>query len=110
MSRRRYRFDEATKTMIEIGSDWTGAERRAQTPTEELTYGGARTTDGVDISTRKKHREHLQRNGLAMASDFTEHWKTKAAERARVASGDADTKERRETIGRALHEARRKGR
>lgn len=56
---------------IEVGDDWTDAERRAQTATEELTYGGARATDGTPINSRKKHREYLKRNGLTHASDFS---------------------------------------
>jgi hypothetical protein len=108
MSRARYWWNPETKQLEELSSDWADTERRAPVVTEELVYGSARATDGADISSRKKHADYMRRNGLAMASDFSEHWKQKAAERQRVMSGDADTPARREAVGRALYEARRK--
>lgn len=75
MSRRRYMFCRETKEMVEVGADWSDAERRAPTVTEELVYGGAGTaTDGTPINSRKKHREYMKANGLALASDYTEAW------------------------------------
>lgn len=108
MSRRRYRYDEATKQMVEVGAEWTDTPRRAQTATEELTYGGVRATDGTPINSRKKHREYMKEKGLAMAGDFTGTWERAAADRERVSRGENDRTERRDAIGRALYERRRR--
>lgn len=65
----------------EVGSDWSGATGRAQTTTEEITYGRVRATDGTDISSRKKHREYLKQNGLCMAQDFSPAYQEREAGR-----------------------------
>jgi nitrous oxide reductase accessory protein NosL len=84
---------------IEPGADWTEAEGRAQTVTEELVYGGIKATDGVPINSRKKHREYLKQNGLAMAQDYSpEYQQREAASRER--RGD---KERTEMVSRVAH-------
>ena len=72
----------------------------------DLYMDGTRATDGTDIGSRRKRRDYMRRNDLADTSDFTEHWKK--AEKARENfMGDAQsTRERRETIGRALYEAK----
>lgn len=91
---------------VDVKADWTDPGISTGHKSEAETYGEMKTMDGTDISTRRRHREYMHANGLSMASDFTEHWKTAEKKRAAVMSGDADTKERREIIGRALHEAR----
>lgn len=101
MPRTRYRYDEATKQMVEVGSDWTDAERRALTPTEELVYGTARGPAGEDLSSRKKHREFLQRTGLALVDDFKE---TSARAAAQRNDRTAERREIRETVGRTLYQ------
>lgn len=93
--------------MVEVGSDWTDTERRSQTPTEEIIYGGVRSTDGVDISSRTKHREYMKQNGLAMASDFSEATR-QANERKKEIH---EERHAREVVARAWHdntEGRRK--
>lgn len=37
-------------------------------------YDGLRTTDGVDISSRSKHREYMKRHNLTTADDYTSTW------------------------------------
>jgi hypothetical protein len=67
---------------IEVGDDWSADAGRAQTVTEELVYSGARTPgDNIDISSRKKHREYLKQNGLAMASDYPASYMEREASR-----------------------------
>jgi hypothetical protein len=100
MTRRRYRWNEETRELEELGADYEPAPRRAQTPTEQLVYGGLQATDGADISSRKKHREYMRRNGLTTADDFKQTWENAAKERAKFYQGDFDTRERRETIAR----------
>jgi hypothetical protein len=82
-----------------VGADFTGAESRALTPTEELTYSNARATDGTPINTKRRHREYLKQNGLAMAADYSPQYQEReAARRERH-----EDKERREIVERAAH-------
>lgn len=106
MARTRYRYNPETKQLEEVGAEWTGAERRAPVATEELVYGGLQATDGADISSRRKHREYLQANGLAMAGDFRECGPRLEQQRIQRLTGQADSRERREVIGRALYNQR----
>lgn len=89
MTRRRFRFNEDTQALEEVPNDYTGASRRAQTATEELTYGGLQATDGAPINSRRKHREYMQRNGLALAGDFTNTWAKAGAEREAFRKGES---------------------
>lgn len=110
MSRRRYRYDEASKQMVEVGQDWTDAERRAPVPTEELIYGGTQATDGTPINTRRRHREYMQQNGLAMASDYTQKWKQAEQQRGDFFAGKHEHAGLKEAISRAVDQVRRKRR
>lgn len=103
----RFVYSQEAGQVVKVGSDWTDAERRAATPTEGITYANLRATDGTPIDSRTKHREYMRANGLSMASDFSEHWKKADKQRQEVLSGNADTRERRELIGRTLHDAKR---
>jgi hypothetical protein len=77
-------------------------------------YDGLKTTDGVDISTRKKHREYMKATGLATADDFKETWAKKQVEmeqrRAGTFHDPARSRELRETIGRTMYELRERKR
>jgi Skp family chaperone for outer membrane proteins len=47
-----------------------------------LVYGGVRTAgDNIPINSRKKHREYLKQNGLAMASDYSPAYQEREAAR-----------------------------
>lgn len=84
---------------IEVGAEWSDAQSRAQTPTEELTYGGIKATDGTPINSKKKHREYLKQNGLAMAGDYSESFRERV-----IASRDREeTKAIREAVDRSVH-------
>lgn len=75
MTRKRYRYDPESGEMIEIGAD---LPKRSASSTGALWndrhYHGLRTTDGVDISSRRKHREYMRRTGLTTADDFQTDW------------------------------------
>lgn len=78
--KRRYRWDEKSKSLVEISSDWTPAPRvYVQT---DAAYEGARSSEGEDISTRKRHRNYMKRRGLAMAADFEKTWSDSERRRA----------------------------
>lgn len=108
--RGRFRYDEALGKCVPIDADWTDRERKAPHITEGIAYSNLTATDGTVIDSRRKHREYMESHGLSMASDFKEHWKTAEKQREEVLSGRADRKERREMIGRALHESKSKPR
>lgn len=108
--RGRWKYTDGGKPIpggpVDVNADWTDTTRSTGHKSEEEIYGKLQATDGTDISTRGRHRRYMKDNNLAMAEDFKEHWKTADKQRAAIQSGEADTKERREIIGRALHEAR----
>lgn len=95
---------------FEVGADFTGAERRAPVATEELTYGGmAAPGDGTPIDSRRKFREYCKEKGVTHASDYSaSHWEKSQAQRDAVRSGAADSRARRELIGRALYQQPRR--
>lgn len=68
MTRRRYRVDPKTGDFYEVELD------APVTPRLELVtdghYEGLRSTDGVPIDTRKRHREYMKARGLALYDDF----------------------------------------
>jgi hypothetical protein len=104
-----YRKNEATGEVecIEVGADFTGAERRAQTGTEELTYGKAGVaTDGTPIDSRRKHAEYMKRNNLTLADDFKGTWAKAEAERGAFFGGKDST--RRDAVGRAVYAPRKR--
>ncbi len=79
MTRRRYRFNETTKELEEIGLEVELAPRvHLQTDTP---YNGLQATDGTPIDTRRRHREYMQANNLTMASDFKKTWAEAPARR-----------------------------
>lgn len=109
MTRRRYRYDEATKAMVEVGADWTDTERRAPVATEEIVYGGlGRATDGTPIDTRAKHRAYMKANGLTVADDFKGEWAQAGEARRRAYQeadfGPRDSKQHREVLQKAFHD------
>lgn len=65
-------------------------------------YDGQRTQEGVDISTRTKHREYMRRNGLAHADDYRETWRKAEAQRADFMTRGTDPT-RRSDVERALY-------
>lgn len=95
---------------IEVGADFENAPGKVLDRVDVSYMDGLRATDGTDISSKRKRREYMHVNGLADTSDFKEHWVKAAKRRDEVLSGNSDTKERREIIGRALYAAKGKRR
>lgn len=95
----RGRFVYRDGQAVNVDEDWTDAERRAQTSTEELTYGGAVATDGTPINSRKKHAEYLKREGLCMAGDFSDNWRANY----HASEDRKETKQLREIVDRSVH-------
>lgn len=103
MTRRRYRFNETTKEMEEIALD-APVTPRLQLATGAL-YEGVRALDGTDIGSRRKHAEYMKRNNLAPADDFKRTW----AEEPKKREAEARA-QRREAIGRTIHQLETRGR
>jgi hypothetical protein len=109
VSRRRWVYTEGGQPLpepFEVSEDWANTLPRAPVVTEELIYGGIRATDGTDISSRKKRREYMRRNGYADADDFRGEWAKAAKERERVRAGSFDKQARAEAIARAMEKRR----
>ena len=104
--RTRYVYDEQLGKLVEIGSDWVPTHTRAPV-VGDAHYDGLRTTDGVDVSSRRKHRDYMKATGLTLASDYTETWKR--AEKDRREGAPTERRERREALGRAIYEYEKKG-
>lgn len=107
MSRRRWVYTEGGKPLpepVEVTQDWRDPGIAAPLRSDAEVYGSVTpSTDGTDISSRTKHRAYMQRNGLALASDYTEAHAKAREERAKALSGDSDTRARREDVARALY-------
>lgn len=73
----RGRFVYRDGQLVRVDSQWTDAEARAQYATEELVHGKTVTTDGVDISSRKKRREYMKAVGVTDFSDYSPEWRDK---------------------------------
>lgn len=112
MTKKRWVYTEGGRPLpqpVEVTQDWSNPGSGASLKSEAEVYGNLTpATDGTDISTRTRHQQYMKRNNLTVAEDFTQHWEKAAKEREKVFNGQVDRAERRETIGRALHEARRK--
>lgn len=113
MSRTVFIYDEKTKKMVEIAKgDLTPRYGSwGKLTSEEEIYGGARTTEGIDISSRKKRREYMKLNGLTDPGDYNKgHWEKKAEERRKFYAGEVDVSggKRREDLARRLDQMRRR--
>lgn len=104
MSRTRYRFDEASQSMVEVSSVYMGEGYSAGGRVSEgEIYDGARTLDGVDISSRKKRREYMKATNTTDPSDYKRHW-VDTKEKIEAYRAGARDKDRREALGRAAYE------
>lgn len=103
-----YRQDEETGEVysVDIDSGWTGADRRAQTATEELVYGKVGiVAAGQNIDTKAKFNRYMKENGVCHASDYSAaHYEKKKAEREKFYTPGVgfDKKRRQEAIHRAV--------
>lgn len=73
----------------------------------ESHYDGMAATDGTPIDSKRKHRDYMKANGLAMTADFSGQWQKQAAQRANGPT-PVERRERKEQIGRAAYRLRQK--
>ena len=108
--RGRYVWDEAQGRLVNA-DEYTPPPSALSAPVMvDRFMEGVCTTEGIDIGSRRKRREYMKTNNLADADDFKGVWKKAQEDRLRRRAGDFDHHERREAIGRALHELRSKKR
>lgn len=118
MSRRRYIFtqggqpirdENGNPTHIEVTDDWSDTPR--QPIRVDVSYmDGLATTDGKDISSKRKRREYMHVNNLADPSDFTNTWAKAAKERDAYRRGETKNPATREALGRAAYQLAQKRR
>lgn len=105
--RKRYRFDEQIKKMVEVGEDWTDTPRKAPHLTEGVEYSNLRAPDGTPIDSRKKRREWMIATGSTDASDYSDAFfekKNKERDRDMRSEGPGQREKRIEAIKRAFYE------
>ena len=103
--RRRWVYVENKETKqveaVEVGQDWEPTNAKSTGDLGKFEYTNLRAPDGTDISSRSLHARYMKRQGLAMAGDFAETLKAQ-----RVAQAQAERRERRDAVGRALYQSR----
>jgi hypothetical protein len=104
VSRRRYHYDASVDKVVEVSPDYMGEGYSAGGHTSEgEIYDGARTIDGVDISSRKKRADYMKATGTTDPQDYASHWVKNKERIERARQGDFDHRGRREALGRAAY-------
>lgn len=108
MTRRRWVQDPETLELIEITEDRSPNRRAGDAALwSDRHYDGLTTTDGVDISSRTKHREYMKQHGLATYDDFTQTFDRARKERDAYMSGERGSVNRAD-IERSIHRLMRR--
>lgn len=82
MTRRRFVQDPDTLELIEVTADREPTRHKGDAALwGDRGYDGLSTTDGVDISSRSKHRQYLKRHGLATFDDYKHEFARRESER-----------------------------
>ena len=89
MTRRRWR-QMADGTLVEVDLDSRGTSRQSTDGAlwNDRHYENLSTTDGVDISSRSKHRAYMKATGLTTYDDFKGEFERRTAEREKYRSGE----------------------
>lgn len=106
MSRRRWVYTSGGNPLpspVEVTDDWRDASRDVGHKSEAEVYGKLQAVDGTDLSTRKRHRDYMKREGLAMREDYKNTLTEARKSRDAFYAGDWDTKARREDVARAVY-------
>lgn len=101
MVRGKWIFNPKTQQLEEYGAAVeAGANIGLQINTDSH-YEGLRTTDGVPVNSRRKHRQYMKDNDLALVGDYKESWKRAEKIRNDPATGRAERiKDVREAVDR----------
>lgn len=106
MTRRRWRQDPVTFELIEITNDDSGTHRVNGDALlwNDRHYENLRTTDGVDISSRTKHREYKKATGYVDFDDYKGEFARRQEEREKYRTGQRGSVSR-EDIARRVYGA-----
>lgn len=110
MARRRFVWSKEHDCLVEVTADYVQPSRQS---TDHVLWGdrgyaNLQTTDGVDISTRTKHREYMKANGLTTYDDYAGHFDREAQRRAEYYTTGKGGATRKEDVARAIAELERK--
>jgi len=94
----KYRWDPKLQKLVPYSADEQYTSR--QLARADIYMSGLRSTDGVDISSKRKRKEYMKAANVTDSSDFTPEF----YDRVRRAEMDRDNKERREAVARAAYE------
>lgn len=100
-------WDEAQGKLVDAASYVPPSEAKDAPILSGRFYedAGPSPVDGSEINSRRKHREHMRRHGLAMAGDFEQSWSKAEARRERIRAGEPmKIPGLRDAIGRKLYE------
>lgn len=88
MTRRRFVQDPDTLELVEITADRDPGRHKGDAALwGDRGYDGMATTDGIDISSRSKHRQYLKQHGLATFDDYKGEFARRESEREAYYSG-----------------------
>jgi len=95
------RFVQINGVLTEVPLDYrSGDEIRRVAIVGDRYYDGLRTSDGIDISSRVKHKAYMKRTGLTTADDFKETWRK--AEEQRINEKRGIDPSRKYDVARAI--------
>jgi hypothetical protein len=95
-------------SLVEVDLESNGTSRQSADGAlwGDRAYDGMRTTDGVDISSRTKHREYMKRHGLTTFDDYKGEFARQQARRDEYHAGKSGTVNRAD-IARAIEKLMR---
>ena len=97
MSRRRFVQDPETFELVEVFADHVPDRHKGDAMLwGDRGYDGMSTTDGIDISSRTKHRRYLRQHGLATFDDYKGEFERRKSERESYYSGQKGTINKRD--------------
>lgn len=107
MTRRRYR-QMPDFSLVEItDDDYLPSTKGDASLWNDRGYENMSTTDGVDISSRTKHREYMKAHGLTTFDDFKGELSKKQQEREAYQRGDRPSITKAD-IERSIHQLMRR--
>lgn len=104
MPRIRYRWNEATHKLEELGSDWMPTDASRPPVFTDRYMEGTVAPDGTDISNRTRRKNYMRANGVADASDFKNTTAKAQKERESYFTSGGDHRRRREAVERAFYQ------
>lgn len=112
MSRKRWVYTQGGAPLaepIEVSDDWINSAGPSKRSEAEV-YGDLVTAEGMDVSSRRKYREHCQRAGVTHYSDFKQVNERAAQRRQQFASGELTRSDCADAVGRAMYQAGQRNR